>query len=498
MAKPRVGFSLIEILVVLLVIAIIAGIAFSLPRKELREAHVKAAAEALAATIRETRTRAMQSRAVYAIVFHIENAPGSSGRVLNNRSGGHWYRVLGPRAGHHRANQQLAYAPIFDRSLLFSGTGSLGQANHNEPENPLRPFLETVAQSWAGPVQQLPPGKVRFLALTDEDRGHYRAPGDIFPPTYPRPWFGHFDVADGRLYPWGGYDPDLPMVEGHALPGQGPSTRDRPRTKNGRTISHTGFYYEGYDGPIVDSVHPSDRFVLDDTNGDGKISFTGTTAVKDDLTAAARYRLWQAGDPRPVFDGSWGDFCLIFRPDGQVDTEWMPLRRGYNRSFWNGACYDPTSGSNSIEDVDQTLPPDKYYLRDLGPADRISRVVDPHLPGSHVKRTGFYWLTIAPDVRDDTDVFVDAETAIRSLTPIYRVGVSPFGAVRIIRVRTTPSGSTDLDTALIGDDWNDRTRTDLHYQHGTLTNADGTLRGAGPVFDRVLPEMLRERMWWWE
>ena len=31
------------------------------------------------------------------MVFNIANATGSSGRILNNRNGGHWYRVIGPR-----------------------------------------------------------------------------------------------------------------------------------------------------------------------------------------------------------------------------------------------------------------------------------------------------------------------------------------------------------------------------------------------------------------
>lgn len=494
MSVARRGFSLIEILVVLLIVAIIAGLAFSAPRGEKREAYVRGAAEELASVIRQTRARAMAARSVYALAFNIENAPGSDGRVLNNRSGGHWYRILGPRPGQQYLNQELGYAPVFDRFIAFANGNHLNYLN-GPWDNPIRPYLEAVEAAWVGEPRRLPPGKVRFLALTDEDRGHYRAPGDTFPPTYPRPWFGHWDPAAKRLYPWGGYAPELPMVNGDSfgIYSDG-ALRDRPRTKGGRTISHTGFYYEGYDGIITGSTNPSDRTVFDDTNGDGIINLTGT--AQDDL--GAKYRLWKAGDARPVFNAHWGDFLLVFHPDGRVDTEWMPMRRAFCQFFWGGHCYDPTIGSNSVEDVDKPVDPGKYNIMNVGPGDRISRLVSPGLPGSHVKRTGFYWITLGPDVAKDGDTFADAGAAIRSLTPAYRVGVSPFGEVRVLKVRTTPNGGGILDTGLAGADWNVRAKTDQYYQRGTLTNPDGTPRGSGPVYDRVLPEMLTERKWWWQ
>jgi prepilin-type N-terminal cleavage/methylation domain-containing protein len=491
----RRGFSMIEVLTVLFIISIVAALAFSVPRGEKAEAQVRGAADELAAVMRQTRAQAIATRSVYAIAFNIANAPGSSGRVLNNRNGGHWYRVLGPRPGHQSMNQQLAFAPIFDRSISFAGGGvTFGYPNGNGPDNPVRPFLESVEQSWASKVHQLTPGQVRFLALTDEDRGHYRAPGDAFPPTYPRPWFGTWDDAAKRLYPWGGYDPDLPMVGGGGFGSYWGHAMDCPRSKNGRTISHTGFYYEGYDGIITGCVNPSDRMVFDDTNGDGLVSFQGNAV--DDLTA--KYRLWAAGDSRPLINAAWGDFLLVFDPSGAVHAEWMPMRRAFTPYIWGGACYDPTIGKTTLEDVDQAVTAGKYRITDLGPADRISRTVAPDVPGCHVARSGFYWITLAPDVKDDQDTFTDARAAIRSITPAYRVGVSPFGEVRVNRVRTTATGAPALDTTLAGSDWQNRSKTNANYQRGTLTNADGTLRGSGPSVDRVYPDMLVQGAWWWQ
>ena len=92
----RRAFSMVELLVVIAIMAIALGmIAVSMTRTN-ADAAVKGAADALAAVLRQTRTRAMVNQAPYAVSFNIQNAPGSSGRVLNNRSGGHWYRIIGP------------------------------------------------------------------------------------------------------------------------------------------------------------------------------------------------------------------------------------------------------------------------------------------------------------------------------------------------------------------------------------------------------------------
>src|SRR5690606_22258568 len=93
----RGAFSLIEILVAVAILAVLAGMTFLTTGHQQRGAVVRQEAEILAATLRRARGLALAHRATYAVVFNLQNAPGSSGAVLNNRSGGHWYRLLGPK-----------------------------------------------------------------------------------------------------------------------------------------------------------------------------------------------------------------------------------------------------------------------------------------------------------------------------------------------------------------------------------------------------------------
>lgn len=498
----RAGFTLIEILIVIAVVAILMSLALVSNREDEKEVHVKAAAYELAAVLRETRERAIKSRQMYAVVFNIQNAPGSSGKVLNNRSGGHWYRVMGPNSGMQGWSFQVGSAPFFDRGRsAMAGMGGMPGAF---AENPIRLHLESVEQAWIGDAHRLTKGKVRFLALTDQDNGSFRRPGDTYPATYPRPWFGTWDEATKRLHAWGGYDPDLALAQqtGGSAGDQG---KHKARTVGGHPISHSGFFYEGYDGIITGSAHPSDRMVLDDTNGDGRIVIDpGKPDQSDDPTQ--RYPLWRAGEPRPLINASWQDHMLIFRPDGSVWSSWMRLRHEYAKEYdaTGNLCYDPAlNGTNA----DTPAPAGKFHLKEVGPFDLCNRIgVGDGYPGtfrrhpeasSWVSRSGFDYITLAPDVTHDNDRYPSADAYVRELSPCYRVGISPYGEVRVVRVRTTPPAGKLLDTTISGSGWNTKTTTDVFYQNGLLTNADGTPRGE-PVIDAVIPEMLLQRTWWWQ
>lgn len=267
--RSRSAFTLLELLVVVGLIAFLAAMAISLPGGLQRDAEVRSAAEELAATLRRARSIAIERQVIAGVVFHIQNGAGTSGRVLNNHDGGHWYRIVGPA--------EDAKAGTLDPPV----------AAPPEPGNvsSLGEFLPHAQSAWLDDKHILAPRRVRFLALTDQDNG-----GGIetsggggaqwrrFPPTYPRPWFGRYDTATKRLYPWGGYDPSIVDID------------------QGRECS--GFYYQGEDPPIVGCLNPSDRT----TPGPG----TSTVSV------------FKQGEVRPLINADWLDYAIVFHPDGSA------------------------------------------------------------------------------------------------------------------------------------------------------------------------------------
>jgi prepilin-type N-terminal cleavage/methylation domain-containing protein len=511
----RRAFTLIELLLVISLVAIAAAMVLHVPARSGSEVHVRSAAVELAGTLRQVREQAISRRAIFAVSFNVQNAPGSSGLVLNNRSGGHWYRVLGPDPFGSTAFGVPQMPPLPNR--LRSAYMDVTVRVDGKSDNPVRHFLAAVARSWTGDPVHLAAGKVRFLALTDQDNGNFREPGDSFAPTYPRPWFGWYDAATHRLRPWGGYDPQLPATvqrtaanrAGSATAPTNADTLYRPRSKAGRTLSHSGFFYEGFDGPISGSRQPADRWVIDDTNNDGVVT-TNAGATQDDLSAAARFRLWKADDPRPLINGDWCDYLLVFKPDGTVDSRWLPLRHEYAKFLdkWMVPFYDPSSVTG---DVATAADPGRYRLDEIGPFDRCNllrcnagspsvwqRIMQDYPEGSSfVTRTGSYFITLAPDAPDDNDVFVGVQEAQRSVTPMYRVAVGRFGDVRVIRVRNTDDLGRVRDPTVTGNLWQNNATVAVYYQGQMLTNADGSSRGT-PITDILTPEMMSERSWWWQ
>ncbi len=517
--RPETGFTLIEMLIVLLIIVVMLGFVMAIPTAERREEEVRGAAEELAAVLRETRTRAMRKNTPYGVVFNIQNAPGSSGRILNNRSGGHWYRLIGPRDTHGGTQFVVGggylqtYPDIPDwNNLPWTPVGG------NDPV-PLENYLRLVSRSWIDEPHRLARNKVRFLALTDQDNGDNDAPaqGGYYTATYPRPWFGWWDSDPAsptyrQLLPWGGYDPAL---KGETQKFWGWSNRNYARTSvNGRLVSISGFRYEGWEGEVIGCVNPIDRQVLTDANGDEGISTPDYTAMK-------RWTVYKAGEPRPLINAKWLDYVIVFRPDGTVFDDWFRLRQnGWN--FWN---YRP-SGS-----VDPYVPTyfQTYGRNDAGLADMCSgtafmwnwedsyarfpyKSTAQREATSFVQRTGFYWITLAADATNDVSTFPSAEAALRSLGPIYRVGVSPEGQVKVIRVRNARDASQIFDTTITGAAWQNKNKiwgkagatwspavpiTQDNYVNHELRKADGSPLGT-PIYDTVLPEMLRDRKWWWK
>jgi hypothetical protein len=198
---------------------------------------------------------------------------------------------------------------------------------------------------------------------------------------------------------------------------------------------------------------------------------------------------------------------IIFRPDGTVWSSWMRLRHEYAFRYHRTdyLCYDPVLDGT---DASVAAPAGKFHLKDLAPFDMCNRIYDsgwtypivlatrPEASNFHA-RSGFHYITLAADALDDRDTFPDADAYVRQLSPCYRVGISEFGEVTVVRVRNTPPPGKTLDTTITGADWNASAVTNVFYQDGQLTNADGSPRGE-PIVDTVTPAMLQQRSWWWQ
>jgi type II secretory pathway pseudopilin PulG len=473
--QRRLAFTLAEMLVVLAVVVTLFGMVIgSFPRTDLRYQSVKAAAEELAATCRQARARAIGQSTTTAIVFHIENAPDSTGRVLNNRSGGHWYRILGSMAQTQESN---LYKKVPDMSCRADNlppmTGDVvGGVITSAPYN-MYQFAQENVQSWQGAVHVLPAGRVRFLALTDMDYGDFgytaatkrRAPSGAV--SYPRPWFGWYDASTRRLYPWGGYDPMLPG---------------------------SGFYYRGNAAAgtygIVDA-EPSgcinaDRRVLDhwldsqQTQGSGGASAQAPAIPAGDPTNIDI--LYAQGSPRPLINAAWRDMGLVFLASGEV--QWagcMPARHCLN--FRNDMpALTPAVSRGVAERCNGQFAAagalDQHAQTEAGNFDRVS---------------GGWYITLSPDVPRDIDVFPDSRSALESLTPMFRVFVSVLGDVRVVCVSRTKKFGTLSPWPTAPTDWS----TQMVTKFPRDQYLDGTGAPAGlPITDFITEDMLANRSVW--
>jgi len=454
----------------------------------------------------------MRENRSFAVVFNIENAPGSSGKILNNRSGGHWYRVLGPKDNAfngYAGDGDAAYGnpPFFD--LFVSSLNGAG-CYYLPPHSPIQHYLQVVSRCWVDETHRLAKGKVRFLALTDQDNGDNYAPslGTYYSTTYPRPWFGWWDATSKEMRTWGGYDESLPMRHFGEI-----NWWRNSRGKvvvNGRTASHSGFYYEGYEGKITGCVNPADRLASEDQNMDGQIT------VAPDEISVPTYKVLLKDEPRPLINAKWVDFAILFRPDGSVTTDWFRLRQTYTQ------IGDVSRGSYNDPAIITYPKP----TRDIGVGDMCNAYSGlgcfakntPYFKESaaqreatdYVGRSGYYWISLAPDAVNDNATFPSAEAALKAMLPLYRVGVSPDGNVKVIRVHTTNYEKKTFDTTITGTDWENKNKvwgksggawsvsppSAPNYNNHELNNANGSPRGE-PICDVVMPEMLRDRKWWW-
>ncbi len=462
----RRAFTLIELLVVIAIIAVVGGMIFIGTARDRRGVQVRAAADQLAAVLRQTRAMAMQRKATFGVAFNLANARGSSGRVLNNNDGGHWYRVIGPS----RSNQQnQGYTTVHRPTRGWSPDGA-------RFDLPVRKPLEEIAASWVGERQPLPARAVRFLALGDQDNGAAKDPGNWFGPSYPRPWCGWWSAADGRLYAWGGYDPELAHFGQNMV---WYSWNEPARTSRaGSPLSFTGFFYEGIDGPITGCTQPTDRLVHDDADGNG---WTGTDESQS-------YALWKAGESRPLVNADWLDALIIFHPDGSARFEdWARLRHEFGKTARDNGMFNERFAHNLDRSAmgDMCNQISDWEIGQTGiTANNRSEVAH------YQRRTGFWYITLAPDA-DDRWRYGSADEALDSLMPAVRVGVSQLGEVVVVDVKRALPKDARLHATPRGAWWERRSC-------GLQGYADNLWLDRMPVEDAITPEMLRERAWWLE
>jgi len=458
--RQAAGFTLIEIMVVVAIISIVVAMSLSstfFMGHDRRVQQVQAAAYELAATFRKARTRAMETKSPYTVVFNIQNDPASNGRVLNNHTGGHWYRTLGPQA-----SDGLIGFPAY--------------MNNIAPPYSLAEFSTDLDEFWYDDAHVLPAKQVRFIALSDLDWGDYTQTGSGWAGrassgavSYPRPWFGWWSQAEKRLYPWGGYDP---------------------------AITGSGFYFWGntvnswapVDAQPSGCTNPIDRWADRWTPG-------GVYPSSSWIPQATHCdQIYAAGTPRPLINAYWRDCSLIFLSTGEVRWgNWMPARHCYAYADigWTGAGKPFHSGVG--ERCNQ--------LADLSSAQQYSRAEAANFD----QDSGGFYITLGPDMPTDNDSYPTAQAALDAMMPLYRVCVTSFGDISVIRVSTIPKYGT-LAPFPTSEDWF-RTGSNLmtcfgemRYNTATVKASDnktgrGVYQGA-PITGWVTTDMLTNRSVW--
>ena len=456
--RQRRGFSLLELMVVLAIVSILFAMGFSLMGDQRRSSAVEAEAQRLAAVLRHTRHRAINEQVAYGVAFNIRNALDTSGAVLNNWDGGHYYRVLGPNRGQR---EQVRY-------------------NHRH----FPAFVNHVRSLWVSEPHVLPARSVRFLALSDLDRGPRSHKDDIYysdDATYPRPWFGVYDQAAKRWWPWGGYDP----------------------SKN-----YSGFYYEGKDGDVTGSRNPVTRSYNIDLNKNGVLEDNPADPSQDEVG----YVIWEEGEGRELVNANWLDACLFFMPSGEVNfMEWNLGRRAY--AAGEGHIEKMYFGINDrcmiVQDGTNTNGKDGR----IGHAFNVSLATKArwhlHPESQHfVAHNGGWHITLAPDAQHDANNFETVDDAIASFTPAWRVFVSATGAIHAFRVQSRRSGSF-LEASgkpvwpSDPSDWQDNAFVKkfhgVGWQHeeGTGWWLKRAVPTGEPINDMITGRMLTDRIWWY-
>jgi prepilin-type N-terminal cleavage/methylation domain-containing protein len=430
-ANSTRAFTLIELLVVIGIIALLSGMVLgsSLIARDRPGVRVAAAARGVERMLLEARNLTMTRGQPHAVVFHIENA--GSGRILRNGDpsdprgfpGRHWCAIIGPYSP--SLIFPMANSGDYSGSLLYEGLPRIGRKFMTYEVNDFgssQRLAATVARYQVGDRYYLPRG-TRFLALGDAEDNLHSPSNSLVPTgapvygvndwsvgtatrtgvadlsdTYPRPWFGYLTNVSGswKINAWGGYDT--------AIFGSGLDYECTNRYRTGTSLVRT---------PVVNSTNTALCTCAVET---GRTTQTpAVNASNEEMRPCCDAS--QIGTPRPLINGYWMDFMVVFLPSGQA--------RGiafYNRNALFSFLTTTTAGRDLVDVGNPTF--DRFHGRD----DAIIVFERAVLGGTTI--------TIAKDAlpRDDAGSFASPEKALDSLLPLSRVTVSDAtGGVRVIR-----------------------------------------------------------------
>ena len=339
------------------------------------------------------------------------------------------------------------------------------------------------------------------------------------------------------LYPWGGYNPEL-----HA------SEPWRSFSGAYAAPAYTGFFYQGSGPALADCRHGDTRTYDNDWNGDKDTNDTSATSGPE-----AGYAVWTKGEPRPLVNGDWQDFTIIFLPDGRI---FIPPMKTNRKRFYAGqyryAANNTVLGASTLPGLgngvlDTTRPWGTYrgYSSTLDPMgwganrkhvynncyssmgayeDGRQQLVECSEVVHFEAHTGAYRITFAPDAKVDGNRFETVRLAMASISPMYRVELSQEGGIRTFRVKTrhadddltsqpglspwppAPAFFTDASaytSLMVGHRYG--------WPHDAKTVAGTSLSGlldfvkpsdlvplGRPIIDTVTPRMLTDKIWWWQ
>lgn len=506
------GFTLVELLMVVAIVALVMAMSFGTLKKASADEEVKAAADQFASFCVQTRARAVAQQRPFGVAIGIQNDPDGSGAVLNNRTGGHWYRAVGPSSYSAKAGRQVLVAGPNQGSIFWDSDSRKAADSSTFPE-----LIEKLRSTWIGPKVVLPAKRVRFLALGDTDEGarvHGTGNGDYgYTSTYPRPYFGYYDPARKTLFAWGGYNPELHSSEPWS------------NFANNRTApNYTGFFYQGSGAAMATCRNPDSRTYNVDWDHSNTIG--GSSAI---YGPEAGYAVWSAGEPRPLVNGDWQDFIIVFLPDGRIYVPPFKTNRkrfktgqfGYASSsdLANGVL-DTTRAWSRTDGFGNAWNDCGWNYQAIG--DNRDGYLETAEVGHFDRHTGGYRITLARDALDDRMGFATVKEAMDSITPMYRVELSRQGGIRTYRVKSMRDDAF-LSSVAGRSPWpstpgyfsnaGSRAAFSSNFRYGWLheaVNHQGAPLDLGsnnsppellvpsgvPITDVVTPRMLTDKIWW--
>jgi hypothetical protein len=204
------------------------------------------------------------------------------------------------------------------------------------------------------------------------------------------------------------------------------------------------------------------------------------------------------------------DAVVLFYPDGRAEfMEWNRARRSFRATpDPSPALWDNNFGSGIPDRAKPGPSPAIPFTDSIYGVSNIEIGEVAHFES----RTGNWYITLAPDVADDRTTFPSAKAALASMSPCWRVGISPLGIISVIPVmerdgyvaalrdqgKTWPPSPADwLDASPIASNkiWFNCHLGLLHAPLGGWWNTSAAPRGK-PIVNILDPLMLSDRIWW--